>query len=153
MDFRMISWVSTCHRPQHGLYGQNRPQTSSGISAIEQATDTIITIMALGGVQTKGINKVSGAKWIKDTNMVPGSSPWTSTWPQVAVEITHFNIVPNSSMAHRHQHGIRWQQRPQISEWPSVVTQATNINTVPCWGKTIDLGMTHRCRSIFIALN
>lgn len=61
---------------------------------------------------------------------------------KVAVQATHINMNLGSSMAYRHPHGYRLQQRPQTSAWPLVVVWTMDINTVLGYSRTTDPDMS-----------
>lgn len=89
-----VSW-----RPQHHLWSQYRPQTSTWPFSAVWTADIM---RALGSTQANDItsNMSLRATCFMDTNMSPVGSPF-----------------------HRDEHGFRSQHRPQTSFWPLVVTQ------------------------------
>lgn len=77
IDFHMVSFISTCHRPQRGLWWQYRPQTSTRPSAASWAMDTIMVPGSSTGhrhqyaLRSSGQEHLYGPWW--------QSHPWTST--------------------------------------------------------------------------
>ena len=51
---------------------------------------------------------------ISETHTWPSEAAWawTSPWPPVAVPVTQISMASSGPVAHGHQHGFRWQQRP-----------------------------------------
>lgn len=84
MNIHMVSSISTCQEPPPGLWWQHGPQTSTSM-----ATESTRAPSSSPG-QTKDINMPSRATWATGTNM------------------------NSSSLAPGHQHGLRWQHRPQM---------------------------------------
>lgn len=58
-DIHMVATIHTCHRPQHDLWRQYRPQTSTQAPAETQGMDTIL---ALETTQFKNINMTLGGR-------------------------------------------------------------------------------------------
>lgn len=110
--------VSMTLRHQHGLKWLTISLALAQLSMVSGAMD---------------VNTDTGHDRSKDPDMALGRSPGPDNTMVLASSASHSDQHgPRTSMALRHQHGQRFQFRPQTSEWPLEATWATD----PSCGRT-----------------
>lgn len=133
-----VNFLSCVPIPQHGLWGQPRPQwplvvmwalaIDTTLTAREPRTQTLPSVAAWVrmSLRPQQATQISLAPSVSST-------PQISTWSQTVAQNTGIWRDCGSNTGHRHQHGLRWLRKLFISPCPSLqyLSPVLSLSTVP----------------------